>query len=290
MTDRKSIRSPPLRYKHGRVAPQMTRPRPDSPDTEPAGNLLSLDRAISLLSAIAASTNGLRLTDAAAATALSPSTAHRILSALVAHKLLRIPDGTRRYLPGAELYRLGRSAARHFSLLDLARPSLQRLAERTQDTLSLSVIDGREALCLDRLIGSYPIKTMALEIGERRPLGVGAGSLALLAALPPPERRSLIDDESARIARYPGFTSAALSRWVDDAVRRGYAYSPERVLQGMSAVGVAIRDSRGHPIGSISLSGIAQRVRGERLKEIVELLQAQCEVVAQAAARLHPGE
>ncbi len=253
---------------------------------EPAGNLLSLDRAITLLSAVAASTDGLRLTDAAAAASLTPSTAHRILSALVEHRLLRLPEGTRRYLAGAELYRLGLAAGRHFSLADVARPSLLSLAERTQDTISLSILDGREALCLDRVIGSYPIKTMALEIGERRPLGVGAGSLALLAALPADERNAIVKDEAARIARYPQFTAAALRRWADDAARRGYAHSPGRVLVGMSAVGMAIRDAAGRPLGSISLSGISQRVRGERLKDIVAMLQHECVQVAKGVAVL----
>lgn len=264
---------------NGRVSPAAAR-------AQPAGNLLSLDRAITLLSAVANSHDGLRLTDAATVASLSPSTTHRILSALVQHRLLRLPEGTRKYVPGAELYRLGLAAARHFSLVDLARPSLLALAERTQDTISLSIIDGREALCLDRVVGSYPIKTMALEVGERRPLGVGAGSLALLAALPAAEREEVVKDDKARIARYPNFTAAALGRWAGDAARRGYAHSPERVLAGMSAVGVAIRDTDGRPIGSISLSGIAPRVRGERLREIIGILQHECAQVAKAAAVL----
>ena len=71
------------------------------------------------------------------------------------------------------------------------------------------------------MIGSLPIKTMALESGERRPLGVGAGSLALLAALGPqvlipivdgvrvlglvgvarPGRRVLLDQDRAGLRR-----------------------------------------------------------------------------------------
>lgn len=253
-----------------------------APKAEPAGNLLSLDRAITLLKAVADSTDGLRLTDAARVAALSPSTTHRILSALVEHHLLRLPDGTRKYLPGAELYRLGLAAARHFSLVDLARPSLLSLAQRTKDTLSLSIIDGGEALCIDRVVGSYPIRTMALEIGERRPLGVGAGSLALLAELPMLERKAIVKDDSARVARYPNFSAAALARWANEAARRGYAHSPERVLAGMSAVGVAIRNAEGRPIGSISLSGITPRVRGDRLIEIVKMLQHECKEIAKA--------
>ena len=57
----------------------------------------------------------------------------------------------------------------------------------------------------------------------------------------------------------------------------------------MSAVGVAIRDAEGWPIGSISLSGVAPRVRGERLKEIIAMLQHECSQVAKAVAVLRLG-
>ncbi len=247
-----------------------------------AGNLLSLHRAIGLLSVVADSERGMRLTDAANATGLSPSTTHRILSALVQHGLLRIDETSRHYLPGGGLLRLGSSAARHFSLVELARPSLQRIASETQDTVSLSVIDGVEALCLHRIVGSYPIKTMTLAIGERRPLGVGAGGLALLAALPKPERNNLITAQAyRREANFPAYSSEALGRWADEAERRGFAHSSDRVLHGMSGVGVAILGADQRPRGSLSVSGISSRIKGERMKKIVDLLKRECALLAE---------
>jgi len=253
----------------------------------PAGNLVSLDRGISLLAVVSESSDGMRLTDAAAAVGLSASTAHRILGALVEHGLLRMEQTTRRYRPGPGLFRLGAAAARHYGLADVARPSLQRLAALTEDTVSLTVIEGLEALCLDRIYGTYPIKTMTLEVGQRRPLGVGAGSLALLSALPPQERRVLIEaDAQRRMLAHPNFTSENLTRWADDAARKGYAYSPERVLGGMSGVGVAIPGPGSRPLAAISISGITSRFRGDRLKELVEHLQRECSVLVKEFGHL----
>ena len=258
-----------------------------APPGIPAGNMLSLDRAISLMSVVAQSDDGLRLKDAAEALGLSTSTAHRILSALVEHRMLRVIEGTRVYIPGSELYRLGQAAARHYSLVDLARPSMRRLAEHTLDTVFLSARDRDEAVCLERVIGEYPIKTLTLSVGDRRPLGVGAGSLALLAALLPEERAAIADDSAARIQRYPTFTPAALLKWANEASRLGYAHNPERIIPGMSAVGVPIRGADGRPLGAMSISGIRSRIQGKRLLEIVNLLQEECKIVAEKAAALN---
>lgn len=253
----------------------------------PAGNMLSLERAIALLSAVCESEAGLRLTDAAQALGLSTSTAHRILSALVEHRMLRLTQGSRVYIPGSQLYRLGQAAARHYSLVDLARPSMRRLAERTQDTVFLSARDRDEAVCLDRVVGDYPIKTLTLSVGGRRPLGVGAGSLALFAALPEHERTAIAADGRSREERYPSFTSAALIKSANEASRLGYAYNPERVIPGMSAVGVAIRGEDGLPLGAISVAAIRSRIQGERLLEIFDLLKEECAIVAEKAAALN---
>ena len=254
----------------------------------PAVNMLSLERALALLSVVAESNAGLRLKDAAERLRLSTSTAHRILSALVEHRMLRLNEGARIYLPGSELYRLGQAAARHYSIVDLARPSMVRIAERTDDTVFLSVRDRDEAVCLDRVVGAYPIKTLTLAVGDRRPLGVGGGSLALLAALPEKERLAIIRDGSAaREQRYPAFTSGALTKWATEASRLGYALNAERVIPGMSAVAVAIRAADGSPLGAITVAAIRSRVQGDRLVEIVDLLKEECATVAEKVDALN---
>jgi DNA-binding IclR family transcriptional regulator len=258
-----------------------------SPRSGSASNMLSLERAIALLSVVCQSDGGLRLKDAAQALGLSTSTTHRILTALVEFRMLRLPEGSHVYIPGSELYRLGQAAARHYSLVDLARPGMRRLAERTQDTVFLSARDRDEAVCLERVIGDYPIKTLTLSIGDRRPLGVGAGSLALLAALPADERAVIANNAAAREQRYPAYTAAALRKWADEAARLGYAHNPERIIPGMSAVGVAVRDAAGRPLGAISIAGIRSRIQGKRLLEIVKLIREECDIVAEKAAALN---
>ena len=68
------------------------------------------------------------------------------------------------------------TAAKHrFSFVRLAEPALERLAHRTQDTVYLVARVGDEIVCLDAREGSFPIKALTLNVGDRRPLGIGAG-------------------------------------------------------------------------------------------------------------------
>lgn len=242
-----------------------------------------------LLRAATHSDSGLRLTDLAQASGLSKSTTHRILSALVSHGLLQISAQTRMYTPGIDMYQLGRAAARHFSLIDIARPALQRLADATEDTVYLSVIDGHEAVCADRIIGAYPIKTLTLAPGNRRPLGVGAGALALLAALRDKEMLAVVHDESRRRPDYAHFTASVLHRLVNDTRRKGYSYNHERVFKGMSAVGVAIPGLDGQAIGAVSVAAISSRMTSARYLGIVEQMKKECRAIAKLASQ-HTGD
>ena len=51
----------------------------------------------------------------------------------------------------------------------------------------------RSSICSARALGDYPIKALTLDVGIRRPLGVGAGGLAILCALPEAEADEIID-------------------------------------------------------------------------------------------------
>jgi DNA-binding IclR family transcriptional regulator len=243
-------------------------------DAPPAtSNLQSLDRALHLLQAVAYSKSGLPLTKLADQTGLSKSTTHRILSRLVEHRLLRLSPQTRVYSPGINLYRLGQAAARHFSLVDIARPFMQSLADSTEDTIYLSIIDGDEAVCMERVVGAYPIKTLTLAQGDHRPLGVGAGALALLAALPDRDVQAILDNEALRQPRYPGISSSWLKRAVAETRRHGYAFNPGRILKGMSAIGVAIPGEDGRPLCALSVAAISTRMDPARRADVATRLQ-----------------
>lgn len=165
----------------------------------------SIQRAALLLREIAAHNRlGLRLVDLAIRSKLERPTVHRILKSLVAENMVTQNPENRRYFLGQALFEFGLAAAQQFSLRDLCQASLNRIAEKTGDTVFLTLRNGNEAVCIDRKDGAYPIKVFTLNIGDRRPLGVGAGGLAVLAALPPQQIQEIVNDITPRLANHGG--------------------------------------------------------------------------------------
>jgi DNA-binding IclR family transcriptional regulator len=235
----------------------------------------SIERAIAILRAISRGSSGVRLTDIAQETSLSKSTAHRILSTLTREQFVQQDSSTGHFLLGMEIFSLGASAVDRFDLADIAHPAMARLAERTADTIYLNARIGYEAICVDRLEGAFPIKTLTLRIGDRRPLGIGAGNLALLSFMPDQEVTRAIEANAANIARYANFDAATLLEYVAATRRQGYALNDGKIIPGMFAVGVAIMGRDGSPIAALSVAAIASRMQDERRANIVTWLLAE---------------
>ena len=246
----------------------------------------SIERAAAVLRALAANGgNGNRLTDVARAVGLSKATTSRILGALVSEGFVEQDGETGLYFVGFTLFSIGNAAAERFGLASAAQPALQRLAERTGDTVYLSIRSGEEAVCIDRVEGAFPIKTLTLNVGDRRPLGVGAGSLALLAFGPDGAVDSSISANAMRYSQYSRLTTADIHELVEQARRLGYALNDQRVIPGMSAVALPVRNARGEPVAALSVAAISTRMDPERRADIVRWIARETQ---QLEERLRP--
>src|ERR1700722_16140155 len=145
----------------------------------------SIERAVAVLRAIAsAGQSGATVAAVATQAGLNRTTAHRIAAALSREGLVQRDDASGRCFLGAEIAALGALASARHGVHQRAIGALTRLSAQTGDTAFLSAPSGLDAVCLHREEGSFPIRTQVLWPGQRQPLGVGAGSLALLAAMP----------------------------------------------------------------------------------------------------------
>jgi DNA-binding IclR family transcriptional regulator len=253
-----------------------------------AGNQ-GIERAAGILRAIGdAAPDSARLTDIADRTQLPKGTVHRLLSALSDAGLVE-PDEGGGFFLGFELWVLASKAASRFGLAETARPSLDRLAEKTADTVFLQCRSGFEAICLERVEGRFPIRTLTLSLGDRRPLGIGAGSLAILAALDDEEVEQAMAVNTDKIARYPGFDAAAIWDLVARTRQQGHALNEGRIVEGMHALGVAIQDQRGRPIGALSVAAIQSRMSVDRRANIVVWLRREAGRLEQRLSRVGPG-
>lgn len=251
------------------------------------GGAQSIFRVLRILKYVgAAPARGVGLTDVVRDVGLTPPTAHRMLSALLQEGFLSLNPRLKTYSLGRESYILGLAAESRHGIKAIAESAVLRLAQSTGDTSFLSVRSGHEAVCVDRKTGDFPIKILTLEVGHRRPLGVGAGSLALLAFLPN-------DDVDRVLARYdasvaPDLPSTDMLREDIAAARKnGYALNPGRIIPDMLGVGVPVFDREQHVVAALSVAAIRSRLSGARLTDVVAALQrAASELSADLAPRV----
>lgn len=251
----------------------------------------TLERAIGLIRILAAGgTEGCRLVDLQQASGLTKPTAHRILDTLKQQGMVEQLQQSRRYRLGQELAVLGWSANRTvYDLKELASEDLGAIAAKTGDTGFLAIRSGTEAVCIDRQAGSYPVKAFTVEVGTRRPLGVGATGVALLAALSEDESELVLDAVKESLLRFPNAKRRQIREAVALARSTGYALSDGLMLNGVRGVAVVIRDSAGQPIAGLGTAAITDRMPTSRIPEIVRILRTHANHVEQRIAAVESG-
>ena len=202
----------------------------------------------------------LRLSEISARTGFNRVTALRILDELVSQRFVARAGTPPRYSLGPEAVAMGSASSLTQDVRAAARPSLMRLADLSQDTVLLQVQSGAEAICIDRSVGRYPIQANFLHVGSRRPLGVGAGSMALLAWLPEPERDSILDVTTRHLADYPRINRGVLQAHIEAAQARGYVLMLDIVVSKVGAIGVPIRNREGEVVASMSIAALTERI------------------------------
>jgi DNA-binding IclR family transcriptional regulator len=193
----------------------------------------------------------LTLTEISTKSGLPLSTARRLIQELTAWGgLEKLPDS--RFRIGMRLWEIGSYAPLQRGLRDAASPFMQDLYEATQENVQLIVLDGLEALCVEKIYGSRAVSTET-DVGGRMPLhGTGAGK-ALLAFSP---HEVLLETIAAGLVRYtphtliePGRLASALTK-----VRAsGVAYSQEEKVMGVVSVASPIIGNQRELVGAVAI-------------------------------------
>lgn len=242
-------------------------------------------RAMAVLRIVAAAQErGVRLVDVVNATGLNRPTAHRLLQVLVEEGAAERDAGTRRYLIGGDVSLMGLARSARFPIRSIAAPFLRELSESEGDTSFITIRNGNESVCLARHPGGYPIKVLSIEVGARRPLGVGVSGLVLLADLPEDEVDAVMVRNSQRLKALRldrDFIAARLA----ETRATGYAFAPVGVVPGTRSVAVPVRHPDGQILAGLAVTAIADRLPVERLLPLVETMKRYALAIGQTWAQ-----
>ncbi|MGW3326051.1 IclR family transcriptional regulator [Streptomyces virginiae] len=215
-----------------------------------------LEKAARVLGAFEGPQPRLSLTEVVRRSGIPRSSAHRILDQLV--RLRWLDREGRDYRMGMRMLELGALASHHNRLRRAALPLLHALHEQTGQLVHLSVLDGAEVVCLER-IGGSEATTVPSRVGGRMPAYSTAAGKAILAFGDPGAVEHVLAQglrpRTARTLTRPNALRAELV-----AVReRGVAHDREESFRGICCVAAPLRGA-GRAVAAVSVSSC----RGER--------------------------
>ncbi len=245
-------------------------------------NIQSVQRAVELLRALGDGSPELGVTELSRRVRLHKSTVSRLLSTLQRAGLVERTTGSEKYHLGYELVRLASHAPPLSDVRAASRPFLEELAERSQETVHLAVLDGNQVINIEQVLGTHFIGDTNW-VGRRTPLHCVANGKALLAFRSPSEINRLL---SGRLAHFTGRTitsKMALRAELARVRRLGYAAARGEIEVGLNAVAAPVRDSTGETVAAVSVSGPAYRMTRKRMAELGALT---VEIADKVSARL----
>ena len=224
----------------------------------------SAERVLALLKTFDDTRVELGVADIARALGVHKSTASRLAAALERAGFLT--RAGRRYRLGVEVIRLGTIALRSFDLVATMQPGMEKISQRTGETVNLAVPDGGDVLNVAEVPSTYILSCSGGWVGRRtRPHAVANGKVLLAyGALPLP---GTLERYTPRTITTP----AELATELDQVRKDGYATAVAELEEGLVAVAAPVFDPAGTCVAALSVSGPEFRMLPETLAGLGKL-------------------
>lgn len=236
------------------------------------GSLIrSVEKAIAVLNAFTIEKPELSVTELSQELALHKSTVSRLLTTLEKGGLVEQNPETGKYRLGVALIGLAGLVVAHADVREIARPLLRQLAQETQETVNLAVLDGDEVINIEQMLpDKRQVKNIGW-VGRRTPLHCVSTGKVLLAYQPEQEIERIIAKGLSRRTDKTITDPRRLREELANIRRRGCATGLEELEEGLNAIAAPIRNHEGEVVAAISVSGPSFRVSPEKISDLAEL-------------------
>lgn len=240
---------------------------------EKSDNLVqSVDRAIAILEFLAEENKGCGITIISKATGLHKSTVHRLLGTLMNKGYVEKDIENDNYRLGTKILYLASSVLDRMDIRNVSRPYITELSEQTKEVVHLSILDGDEAVYIDKVESSRPNSVrMHSQIGKRVPLYCTAVGKALLSKFGDEKVKELIGKN-----KFIKFMPNTIDN-VEDFIKAlekvnelGYAMDDMEHEEGIRCIAAPIYNRKGMVVAAVSLSGPMFYITEERLPQLRE--------------------
>lgn len=241
----------------------------------------SVERALTVLCALAKSGGPTGISEIARLTGFSKSTVHLSLQTMRSVGFVEQEPDSGRYVLGLAAAQLGGAALDQTRLIEMLSAPMQRLCERSSEAVSLGLRAIDQVVFVKRYETSHVLRTSIRE-GTRMPLHASASGKVLLLGMSEDEILGIYPDELL-----PEQASNTLKLRSDllaelELVReRGYSTSHDEYVDGVSAAAVPVQIGS-RVVASVSIAGPTARFRAEEWIDDLKAIVAFPDLTARA--------
>lgn len=233
----------------------------------------SVDRALKILDLFDEHNTELKITEISERMMLHKSTVHSLLKTLKKHHYIEQDLENSKYKLGLKLFERGNFVMHSLDIRTLAKEYLNSLSQKTDLTVHLVILDGKEGVYIDK-VESSSASVLYSRIGRRIPIHCSAVGKALVANKSNSELEKLLEDY-----QYIKRTDNTLTNKEDflrelETIREtGYAIDNQENEPGVYCIALPVRNYTGKVVASISISSPVMKINEEKMKKNIDLLK-----------------
>ena len=233
----------------------------------------AVERALAMLEAVAQASDGLSNAEISRKLNIPKSSASYILRTLETQGYLARDAESGKYRVGLKILSLSRGALGGLDVRGVALPIMRRLMQQTGLTCHLAVLDGSEAVYIEKVEPEGFIR-MDTWVGRRMRVHATSVGKAIVAHIPQEQLEQILR-KSGMEKRTPKtiVTLPRLLKELEKVRSQGCAVDDEENNLGARCVGAPIFDERGAILASLGLSGTTQQVSPHTMPHILEALK-----------------
>lgn len=243
-------------------------------------NFVSLEKALDILCIFDLETQELSVQEISQQMEFPLSTTYKYLEVLLRKDFLAKNPETKKYLLGLTVFKMVNYCVAGRQLVDVAIKEMNSLARLSGESVMLTVLKGREAMCLEKIESKRLIK-IGMERGSTRPLYAGGTAKMLLAH----QKKSFIEKYLLevvldKISDNTVTDRLKLTEQLKLIRKQGYAYSDSEVESGAFSVGAPIFNYKKNIVAAITVLGPKDRNADDVIVNLIEYVMESAQVVS----------
>lgn len=234
--------------------------------------LRSVARTVAVMMAFQNARHPMSLSQVAAEAGIDRSAAQRIIHSLMKLDMLSRDPEDRGYLPGMRVLDMTHDLLRLNPMLQRANPILLQLRRRVRERVDLSLFDDVRVIYALRMPSKHETFNATI-VGNTVPTYCTAGGIAILARLPDEKIADIVGrSDLTPFTQHTLRDLESVMQQVNMTRKRGYSILLRQLLNHEIAMGAAITDANGIPVGAIHVAGNLQEWTEEEFSNNFGLL------------------